>query len=1085
MKLLKELATIIAILFSTEKTIAQDRQPVDYVNPYIGTGKSDHLTVWESKGATFPGVLAPYGMVQVTPDGYDYTDKMISSFSFLDHHSGWSSKGNFQLMVSTGAPDSATALTGSGFNHANEKTTPFYYSVLLDDYHVKAEYTATSRVGYMRFTFPESSSSKISLSGISDTRVIDSVTIAGRSRGYYYVAKFSKPFRSCRIAANGRVALNYSTTNGACIDVKIAFSTASGEGAVRNLQAEAPEWNFPELTQSNRKVWNDKLGQIEVKGGTENQKSVFYTALYHSFFMPSIQSDAGAAKSSYTGMYPWDTYRSKHPLFTIIDPVRQGEMISSELDEYDRTGWLPTGNMMGNHNIGIITDCYVKGIRNFDAGKAMEAMRKSVLVPPYARREMADFNSNGYVPAEITSSVTHTLEFAYNDWALAEFISVTGNKTAYKDDYDTLLRRAGYYANLYDPGSGFMKAKSKDGQWSDAGYCEGTEWTYSWYAPHDIKGLVNLMGGIKKFTTRLTECFEKGYYVHDNEPPLHYAYLFNYCSEPWQSQKWARKIVTENYTNTPGGIPGNDDLGALSSWYVLSAMGFYPVSPGKPVYEIGSPLFDEVIIHLSNGKNFRIKTTNNSAKNIYIQSAFIDANPLNRPWISHDDIINGRTIVFNMGALPNKKWGSNPAAAPPSMTSGSPEFTFSELTLSTTKTRPDEPFNISVLIHNKGNSAGTAELSIRTDGKLLKNEYAILQAGETRRVTCPTRLYRSGGHYITVNSNKPQRIQVEPTAPTFTYNKLEMPQPALVMANDSIAVSAIVKNTGSTAGFAATKFYINNKEISQQRLALQPGEEKRVAFTFKQADDGVYTAGIGSLEPMKVRVLNPQKQRIANIHLQAYGKAAVALSFDDGPADTVKDLSGLGNHAIVKGKVKWVDGLFGKAIQADASQEAYLEIPGTPYLNKLSNGKTLTMMCWVYPMDEENFADVFAKGNLNTLQVKGGNTVINYYTGGWEGHESSATVPGNWNRHWHHLAGVTAGGYLKLYVDGNLVATKKEEPKNPKGETAGQTYTEPPWNIGRNAQSTERVFKGFIDDILLFETALSQEEIYDIMMHVK
>ncbi len=1082
MNLLKVLTIVIAVFFSTEQLPAQERQPVEYVNPYIGTDRSVHRTVWETNGATFPGVLAPFGMVQITPDNYVYTNNKIHSFSILDHHSGWTSKGNFNVMVSSDSGNPASVAKPSTFRHATEKTTPYYYRVLLEDANINAEYTATQRVAYFRFSFPVPATAKISFSGITAIRLVDSLTMEGKCNGYYFIAKFNTPYKTAVNADNGAVVLHYATTYAKKIDIRIGFSTSSAQAAESNLHTESPDWDFSTLIAKNKKIWNDILANIELKGGTQDQRTIFYTALYHSFFMPCILSDADAPIARYTGLFPWDTYRSKHPLFAIIDPVRQGEMISSELAISDQTGWLPTGNMMGNHNIEMITDAYAKGIRNFDTSKALKVMRKSLLQSPYARREMTDFNDHGYVPAEVTSSVTHSLEFAYNDWALAEYIRITGNKPNYKNEYDTLLKRAKYYENLYAPNEGFMTAKSRSGEWAKEGYCEGTEWTYSWYVPHDVQGLINLMGGRRKFTDKLTECFEKGYYVHDNEPPLHYAYLFNYSGEPWKSQLWSRKILTENYSNTPGGIPGNDDLGALSSWFVLSAMGFYPVSPGTPIYEIGSPLFEEVIIHLSNGKSFTIKASNNNAKNPYIQSATINGRPLNQPWISHEAITNGSNIHFTMGHLPNKKWGSKPTDAPPSMTSGKPAFTFRKFSTQTNKTNPNQPFNLSVTLQNTGTASGTAAVKIIVDGKLWKTEYEIMQAGETKEVTYPVTLYQSGYHNITINSLPARQFIVSNAPPKFIYSKLTAVQPSIVSVKDSTTISATVKNIGGKTGEAAVSWLINDSVAVQYLLTLLPGAEKEVSFLFSQDHDGLFRVALGNLQPINIRVLDPVHKY--PVQLPANAKAVLSYNFDDGPTGTVRNLAGPNNNALVIGNVKWVPALFGLAIQTNALDDAYLEIPANAQLDSISNKKTLTMMCWIYPMEEENFADIFAKGTSNTLQIKGGNTVLNFYTGGWEGHEATVVVPENWNRHWHHIAGVTENGFHKLYLDGNLVATKKDEPKNPKGETAIHPPINVPWNLGRNAAVPDRIFKGFIDDILLFETALTKDQIFSIMMHL-
>ena len=682
----------ILLVCSFGSLLAQDKEPVDYVNPYIGTDKSSHRTVWESHGETFPGVLEPYGMVQITPDSYIYSNTKIHSFSFLNHSSGWSSRGTFHVMAYIPEPDSSRsgASPGSSFSHSREKTTPYYYSVMLDDYQIRASFAATARAGYCRFVFPASKLSHILLSDLAELKEVSAGRVAGKTHGYYFIARFSKPFGSWKTDSIPlTLRLDYSTAEGETVDLKIGFSASSYEGAEKNLSREMPGWDFEELCNKGRKIWNEQLGQIYVKGGTEEQREIFYTALYHCMFMPGIVSDQGEKRTRYTGMFPWDTYRSEHPLITLLDPVREGDMIASELSRYDQTGWLPTGNMLGNHNVELILDGYTKGVRGFDIDKARQAIRKSLLVPPYARRDMASYRQYGYVPANITNNVSQTLEFAYNDWAGARFLEwttggrgkkatgdqqlsgATGDRLlpdSISEDIRELRKGAGNYENLYDPSISFMRAKTDSGVWGKGGYCEGTEWTYTWYVPHDVRGLINLMGGRQKFVERLTECFEDGHYVHDNEPPLHYAYLFDYTGEPWRTQQWARKIVEDSYSADPGGLPGNDDLGALSSWYVFSAMGFYPVTPGLPLYEIGSPLFDEVKIRLSNGKDFIIRAHKVSGANKYIQSASLNGRPYNLPSLKHDRILAGDTLDFEMGASPNKRWASDLRNAPPSMT---------------------------------------------------------------------------------------------------------------------------------------------------------------------------------------------------------------------------------------------------------------------------------------------------------------------------------------------------------------------------------------------------------------------------------
>ena len=1095
---------LLSFLFSFFQLVnAQNRDPVDYVNPYIGTDKSSHFTVWESQGATFPGVLRPFGMVQVTPDRYTFSDKKIQSFSLLNHNTGWSSGGTFRLMASTGPVDSTFWPRASSFRHAREKTTPYYYSVQLDDDSIQAEFTATERTAYARFTFPASSSAHIFLDQLSEIALQDSMTLTGKSYGVYFIARFNTPFHSC-LAADGRVIephvsrslgailLNFDISTKQTVEIKLAFSETSSAHAENNGAIEMPGWDFAQACRDSRKIWNDRLGQVEIKGGTTIQKEIFYTALYHSLFMPRLISDhvSGTATDStaytgrdrYTPLYPWDTYRSFHPLLTILDPEREADMIQSVLDEYDLTGWLPTGNMMGNHNIQVILDAYSKGIRNYDTAKAVKAIRASVLQAPYARREMNDYVKFGYVPSEIASSVTHSLEYAYDDWAAAEFIKTAGHKITDSDDLQQLQQRAYGYRNLYQPDSGFMQAKTASGKWTTGGYAEGTEWTYTWSTPHDVQGLINLMGGPDKFSNKLQQCFEKGYYVHDNEPPLHYAYLFNYAGQPWLTQKWARTIVENSYSQDPGGLPGNDDLGALSSWFVLSAMGFYPVTPGLPVYEIGSPLFEEVTIHLTNGHSFIIRANNASPENKYIQSAAIDGTPLDHPWFAQKDILNGKTLVFEMGPTPNKTWAARPGNAPLSMTTGEPAFHFGKMSLSTRTLRPDQSAWASMEVVNKGSATGTAEWTLFDNGKKVQTIHKIVAAGERAIARFNFQLYRPGRHSIAVNGSTGETVFVLNRPASFQLSEVTPPLQPFVFEQDSCILSAKIKNTGGQAGTFPARLYVDQKEAQLKKITLQPGEEKEVRFVFTPPTAGSYSISIGRQPVVPIRVLQHHPRQYLDTALWSQLKAVLVLNFEEGPGALVKDQSGHGNDAMVKGPVKWVDGLFGQAIQTNSMQGAYLELPRSPSLEKLSHNPTMTMMCWIYPMEENNFADVIDKMEWHSLQIKGSNTFVNFYTGGWEGHEAVADVPAEWNRHWHHLAGVTKGDTLRLYIDGRLAATKIAEPRNPKGETGTSDYSGGPFTIGRNPANPDRVFNGYIDDVMIFEEPLSKQQVNDLML---
>ena len=1043
----------VLVLFSIKLTAQRaGPQPADAVNPLIGTDKSTQRTIWESNGATFPGVLAPFGMVQITPNGYRYTDTQIKGFSYLDHASGWGAGGSFLILPYTG-PTAAP----SSFSHNRETSHPWRYDVDLSDYHIHAAFTATTHAGLARFTFPASSQAHILLSDLSVIDLPSDTVLTGQCHGYWFITRFNKPFHAQADINAQRVRLDFSTTAGESITARTAFSRTSPAAAAANLRLEMPDDDFNRISRECRTAWNKWLSRIEIKGDP-TQRTIFYTALYHSSFAPAVLSDAEETPRRYSPLYPWDTYRSEHPLITLLDPDAEGDMIASTLTEYDRTGWLPTGNMLGNHNVELILDSYVKGVRNFDIARAGEAIRKSLTQPPYARRDMTLYNSLGYVPDSRVNSVSQTLEFAYNDWAAAAFLRTIGDSA----NSGALLSRSFNYQHVYDPETGFMRAKTDSASWSDGGFCEATKFTNTWYAPHDIRGLINLMGGREPFSKKLTACFEDGYYVHDNEPPLHYAYLFDFSGAPWKTQQWARQITETAYSNTPGGLPGNDDLGALSSWYVFSAMGFYPVTPGRPLYELGSPIFKTCILHLPNGRDFTILTPGSSTRNRYIQSATLNGRPYQRPWIAHQDLLSGGTLALTMGPVPNKHWGAAPEDAPPSQTTGRPGMHIGVPSITA-----GVPMLWTCQVTNNGTAAGSIPLSLRVDGRPYATKTILLNAGDSMRVSIPVTIYSAGLHTITLGKTGfPQRLTVQLRPPALLFSDLSIPLPPVLQRTGSFPVSARVKNTGSAATTAVVKLFVDHHPIQTKRVALSPGQEKEIRFTLAGANCAPLSMiGIGDLPPVAVRILDQNSPPVPDTNL-------------------LQQLGAIFYTTNIHGTPKWVPGLFGEAVQLDAARGDYIELTPTKALDSLAHSDSMTMMCWIYPIDEENFSDIFCRGDWATLQLKAGNTIVNFYTGGWEGHEAFAPVPAAWNRHWHHIAGVTHAPYEELYIDGRLAAVKRMEPRDPNGETGLTDYSNHPWSIGRNENDPARIFKGYIGEPMLFRRALTQEEVNRVMMHV-
>ncbi len=704
----------------------------------------------DATGNTFPGPSMPFGGVQLSPDtynegccsGYHYTDNTILGFSHT-HLSGTGvadygdvlfmpTVGDIQIMPGTEEdPDSGYR---SRFNHNKENASPGYYSVMLDDYGVEVELTATSRVGFHKYTFPTAEDSHILIDLEHDItagedpkedcyiKVISDTEIEGlrHSRGWasdqyvYFVAQFSEPFTEALTYLDNelqsgadevtgkevKAVLNYKTEANKPIMVKVGISAVSAEGARMNLEAELADWDFDGVVKSTKNAWNKELQKMKVKGGSEDQKTKFYTALYHALLTPNLYQDVdgkyrgldhevheGEGFDYYSVFSLWDTYRALHPLINLISPERNVDFVKTMVKQYEHTGLLPVWElsgcenncMIGYHSVPVIVDTYLKGHTDFDVDKAFEAMlasgaQNSEGIQPYREYE--------FIPRDKSSnSVSKVLEYAYDDWCIAQFAKAIGKTEV----YEQYIKRAQFYKNMYDSSTGLMRPRYDDGTWVDpfdplkitmldgGDFTEANAWQYSFYVPHDVTTHIELMGGDEQYIAKLDTFFTLesddenapsdfvglfGQYAHGNEPSHHMPYLYNYAGAAWKGQELIRKTMSELYTTSPDGLCGNDDCGQLSAWYLFSAMGFYPVCPGQDMYAIGSPIFDEVSIDLPNGKTFTVNSTNASKENMFIQSAQLNGEDYPYSYITHTDILKGGEITFAMGSTPNKEWGA-------------------------------------------------------------------------------------------------------------------------------------------------------------------------------------------------------------------------------------------------------------------------------------------------------------------------------------------------------------------------------------------------------------------------------------------
>ncbi|MEO8112702.1 MAG: GH92 family glycosyl hydrolase [Ginsengibacter sp.] len=681
--------------------------------------------------------------------GYQYDDKTIVGFSHT-HFSGTghSDLGDFLIMPTVGElklnPGTADAPKNgfrSSYSHASEVAEADYYKVKLDDYNILAELTTTARVGFHQYTFPKSDSAHIILDLISGiynypdknvwtfVRIENDSTITGyretngwaRTRTLYFAMQFSKPFLdygsknfSLKEVYHGfwgkfnqsknfpelaakqlRMYFNFKTNEGEKIKIKFALSPVSTAGALNNMQVETPGWDFEKIKSDGQDLWNTELNKIVINAG-EEEKTNFYTAMYHAFINPTVYMDEDGkykgldqnihqAKgfTNYTTFSLWDTYRALHPLFNIIQPRRNGDMIKSMLAHYDQSTlhmlpvWSNSANenwcMSGYHSVAVIADAVMKGNTRFDLNRALDACVATAHHRSYDGIGL--YEDLGYIPVDKNGTGTSTtLEYAYDDWAIAQM----AKKLNRLNIYNEFIRRSKNYKNVFDSSTGFMEPRLSDGSFkkdfdplstSGQGFIEGNSWNYSLFVPQDPASLIQLMGGKKKFTHYLDTLFTMhlpdkffaeteditrdgiiGGYVHGNEPSHHVVYLYNWTDEPWKTQQTVRMILNNQYHAGPDGLGGNDDTGQMSAWHIFSSLGFYPVAPGSDIYQIGSPAINSATLHLENGHTFSIEAKNQSDKNVFIQKIELNGKLLNRLYLTHEEIMKGGKLVYYMSA---------------------------------------------------------------------------------------------------------------------------------------------------------------------------------------------------------------------------------------------------------------------------------------------------------------------------------------------------------------------------------------------------------------------------------------------------
>ena len=770
------LLSVMSIMGMFSSLYAQ-KEPVDYVNPIIGTNGMGH---------TFPGACTPFGLIQLSPDtdtipqnvngeyqkrvyeycaGYQYRDSTIVGFSHTHlSGTGHSDLGDILIMPTMGElqlnagrseyPDEGYR---SRFRHETEKAVPGYYEVMLDDYGIKAQMTATQRVGVHKYTFPKEKDGHLILDlvhGIynydgkvlwANLRVENDTLLTGyritngwaRTNYTYFAISFSQPIQSYGYKdkekvlyngfwrrfnleknfpeINGRKVVayfNFDTASHPELVVKVALSAVSTEGALKNLTKETSGKSFEEIAQYARSQWNKELNCFEVEG-TDNQKAMFYTSLYHTMINPSVYMDVDGfyrgldhnihkadGFTNYTIFSLWDTYRAEHPFLNLMKPDRSSDMVESMIKHQQQSvhGMLPVWSLMANENwcmsgyhaVSVLSDAIGKGIFT-DTDEALKAMVATSTVPYY--EGVADYMKLGYVPLDKSgTAASTTLEYAYDDWTIYQ----AALKCGQNDIAETYKKRALNYRNIYDTTIGFARPKYSNGAFKEEfdplqtygeGFIEGNSWNFSFHVPHDVFGMMYLMGGEQTFLEKLDNLFSMhlpeeyyihnediteeclvGGYVHGNEPSHHVPYLYAWTSQPWKTQYWLREILNKMYRNDINGLGGNDDCGQMSAWYIFSVMGFYPVCPGTDQYVLGAPYLPYVKVMLPNGKVLEIKAPGVSDKKRYVKELIVNGEKYDKLYITHDDILKGGVWEYKMSASPNKKRGQQLEDKPYSLT---------------------------------------------------------------------------------------------------------------------------------------------------------------------------------------------------------------------------------------------------------------------------------------------------------------------------------------------------------------------------------------------------------------------------------
>ena len=745
----RTLGTVVLSIILAAATAAEARDYskseglLQYVDPYIGSGGHGHV---------FVGTSVPYGMIQLGPSNihkgwdwcsaYHYSDSLLIGFAHTHlSGTGCTDLGDILIMplneirTPRGNQDDFNGGYASPYSHENEIARPEYYSVMVERYGIKAELAASDRVGFHRYSYPEGKPASVLIdlregngSNAYDSyiRKVDDYTVEGYryvrgwspSRKVYFVLKSDvkieeftayddndpQPWEQLKVPSV-KAVLTFGNVD--CVQLKVALSSVSCENAAMNLDTEIPHWDFGTVVEASAARWNAQLKKMTVVTDDEMSRRIFYTALYHTMIAPTLYCDVNGEyrgmndmiytcpkAANYTTLSLWDTYRTLHPLMTLMQPDMVDKTVNSMISIYRQQDKLPiwplmsgeTNQMPGYSSVPVIADAILKGFNGFDVEEAFRAMKATAT---YRKQKGVPYvMEKGYIPADrIHEATSIAMEYAVDDWGIAAVARRLG-KTA---DAEVFAERAGYYRNYFDASSGFIRPKLEDGSWRTpydparsihtvGDFCEGNGWQYTFFVPQDPYGLIGLFGGDTHFIEKLDEFFTNtddmgdgassditgliGQYAHGNEPSHHVAYLYAYAGQQWKTAEKVRFIMDEFYTDKPDGLIGNEDCGQMSAWYLMSAMGLYQMNPADGVFVFGSPRFKRIEMKVHDGQTFVVEAPDNGPENIYIKKVYLNGRPYDKSYITYQDIVNGGTLTFIMDKRPNKKFGSAPQDRP-------------------------------------------------------------------------------------------------------------------------------------------------------------------------------------------------------------------------------------------------------------------------------------------------------------------------------------------------------------------------------------------------------------------------------------